>query len=88
MVGSDSRRRFAGVCALLTIMAAPFELTHAAAAPAVAVGQQRRSGAGRRAFASWLGAALVWCAGSWPRWRTPLTAPWVALLAAMLIAAP
>ena len=68
---------FAGV-ALLTLVA-PFELTAPLAAPAAPVGQQPRSG----------GVVCV-CLRAAPRssgraacreWRTPLTLPWVALLA-------
>lgn len=77
MVGSTF---FAGV-ALLTLVA-PFELT----APLLRLPRQSVSSleaAVLCAFAS-ATAALVW-SRRLPAWRTPLTLPWVALLAALLV---
>jgi O-antigen ligase len=72
---------FAGV-ALLTL-AAPFELTE----PLVRLPRQSISSleaALLTAFAAW-GAAIA-MSRQLPQWRTPLTAPWLALIGAMLIA--
>jgi len=79
MVGSTF---FAGV-ALLTL-AAPFELT----TPLLRLPRQSVSNLEAAVVCAFAcgAAALVW-SRQLPDWRTPLTAPWVALLAAMLIAA-
>jgi hypothetical protein len=79
MVGSTF---FAGV-ALLTL-AAPFELT----SPLLRLPRQSVSNLEAAVVCAFVcgAAALVW-SRQWPEWRTPLTAPWVALLATMLIAA-
>jgi len=72
---------FAGV-ALLTLVA-PFELT----APLMRLPRQSVSNLEAAVLSAFVcgGAALVW-AHRWPRWRTPLTAPWLALLLAMAVA--
>src|SRR5580765_2419188 len=79
MVGSTF---FAGV-ALLTL-AAPFELT----TPLLRLPRQSVSNLEAAVVCAFVcgAAALVW-SRQLPEWRTPLTAPWVALLATMLIAA-
>jgi len=72
---------FAGV-ALLTL-AAPFELTE----PLVRLPHQSISSletAVLLAFGAW--AAAIVASRRLPEWRTPLTLPWVALLAAMFVA--
>jgi len=72
---------FAGV-ALLTL-AAPFELTE----PLVRLPRQSISSletAVLAAFAAW--AVAIARTRRPPEWRTPLTSPWLALLAAMLVA--
>jgi len=72
---------FAGV-ALLTL-AAPFELT----TPLVRLPRQSISSletAVLLAFAAW--AVAIVRARRLPEWRTPLTAPWAALIAAMFVA--
>jgi hypothetical protein len=79
MVGSIF---FAGV-ALLTL-AAPFELT----APLLRLPRQSVSNLEAAVMCAFVcgGAAIVWSHQSLD-WRTPLTSPWIALLAAMLVAA-
>jgi hypothetical protein len=79
MVGSIS---FAGV-AVLTLVA-PFELT----APLLRLPRQSVSNLEAAVMCAFVcaGVAIVW-SRQWPDWRTPLTQPWVALLAAMLVAA-
>ena len=77
----DSFTLFAGV-ALLTL-AAPFELTE----PLVRLPRQSVTSletAVLAAFVAW--AVVVLRTRVVPEWRTPLTAPWVALLAALLVA--
>ena len=77
----DRSPLFAGV-ALLTL-AAPFELTE----PLVRLPRQSVSSleaAVLAAFAAW--AVAVVASRRLPEWRTPLTFPWVALLAAMALA--
>ena len=69
-----------GVCAL--VLAAPFELTK----PLLRLPSQSISNLEALlliVFMSW-SAVIVW-SRRWPRLRTPLTGPWVALLAAMLL---
>jgi hypothetical protein len=79
MIGSTS---FAGV-ALLTLVA-PFELT----APLLRLPRQSVSNLEAAVMCAFVcgGAAIVW-SRQLPDWRTPLTLPWIALLAAMLVAA-
>jgi hypothetical protein len=79
MVGSTF---FAGV-ALLTL-AAPFELT----APLLRLPRQSVSNLEAAVMCAFVcgGAAIVWSRQPL-HWRTPLTSPWIALLAAMLVAA-
>ena len=77
----DSLTLFAGV-ALLTL-AAPFELTE----PLVRLPRQSITSletAVLAAFAAW--AVVVLRTRVVPEWRTPLTVPWVALVAALLVA--
>ena len=72
---------FAGV-ALLTL-AAPFELT----APLVRLPRQSISSLEAAVIAAFAAAAIAAVrTRRLPQWRTPLTAPWIALLAAMLVA--
>ena len=72
---------FAGV-ALLTL-AAPFELT----APLVRLPRQSISSLETAVIAAFAAAAIAAVrTRRLPEWRTPLTAPWIALLAAMLVA--
>jgi hypothetical protein len=79
MVGSIS---FAGV-ALLTLVA-PFELT----TPLLRLPWQSVSNLEAAVMCAFVcgGAAIVW-SRQLPDWRAPLTLPWIALLAAMLVAA-
>ena len=79
MVGSTF---FAGV-ALLTL-AAPFELT----APLLRLPRQSVSNLEAAVLCAFVcgGAAMVWSREPL-HWRTRLTTPWIALLAAMLVAA-
>jgi hypothetical protein len=79
MVGSTF---FAGA-ALLTI-AAPFELT----TPLLRLSRQSISSLEAVVLCAFVcgATALVW-AGRVAEWRTPLTGPWIALVAAMLVAA-
>jgi O-Antigen ligase len=72
---------FAGV-ALLTL-AAPFELS----TPLVRLPRQSISSLETAVLAAFAAAAIASVrARRLPEWRTPLTAPWIALLAAMLVA--
>ena len=72
---------FAGV-ALLTL-AAPFELT----TPLVRLPRQSISSLETAVLAAFAAAAIATVgARRLPEWRTPLTAPWIALLAAMAVA--
>jgi O-antigen ligase len=72
---------FAGVA--LVTLAAPFELT----TPLVRLPRQSISSLETAVLAAFAAAAIATVrARRLPDWRTPLTAPWVALLAAMLIA--
>jgi hypothetical protein len=72
---------FAGV-ALLTL-AAPFELT----APLVRLPRQSISSLEMAVVVAFAAAVIgMVCARRLPEWRTPLTAPWLALLAAMAVA--
>jgi O-antigen ligase/polysaccharide polymerase Wzy-like membrane protein len=77
----ESLTLFAGVA--LVTLAAPFELTR----PLVQLPRQSISSleaAVLAAFAAW--ALVLVRARRLPQWRTPLTAPWMALVAAMLVA--
>jgi hypothetical protein len=78
MVGSTC---FAGV-AMLTLIA-PFEIT----APLVRLPRQSVSNLELAVVSAFVcaAAAVVWSRRV-PAWRTPLTAPWLALLAAMIVA--
>ncbi len=81
LTASAATVAFAGVTLLALV--APFELTQ----PLLRLPRQSVSNleaALLLAFASW-GAALVWLRDV-PRLRTPLTTPWIVLLAAMIIA--
>src|SRR5262249_7267741 len=72
---------FAGV-ALLTL-AAPFELT----TPLVRLPAQSISSLEIAVLVAFAGSAIaIVHARRLPRWRTPLTLPWLALLVAMLVA--
>jgi hypothetical protein len=73
---------YVGVCALAII--APFELLR----PLVRLPWQSVSnveGILAVVFCAWLWSIVS--SGRWPRWQTPLTSPWMALLAAMTISA-
>jgi hypothetical protein len=79
---APSRTAYAGVCALAII--APFELLR----PLVRLPWQSVSnveGVLAVVFCAWLW-SIVW-SGTWPRWRTPLTYPWMVLLAVMTVSA-
>ena len=78
---SASTVAFAGVS--LLALAAPFELTQ----PLLRLPRQSVSNleaALLLAFASW-GLAIVWLRDM-PRWQTPLTLPWAALVAVLIVA--
>jgi O-Antigen ligase len=73
---------YVGVCALAII--APFELLR----PLVRLPWQSVSnveGVLAIVFCAWLWSIVS--SGTWPRWQTPLTPPWMALLAAMTVSA-
>ena len=73
---------WAGVCALIAL--APFEAIRPlfiVAGQSVSTVEALLAGV----LIAWLGAHLR--AGTRPRWRTPLTVPWLAFLAAMIVAA-
>src|SRR5580704_6330031 len=73
---------YVGVCALAII--APFELLR----PLVRLPWQSVSNVEAVlaiVFCAWLWSIVS--SGTWPRWQTPLTSPWMALLAAMTVSA-
>jgi hypothetical protein len=73
---------YVGVCALVII--APFELLR----PVVRLPWQSVSnveGVLAVVFCAWLWSIVS--SGTWPRWQTPLTYPWMVLLSAMTVSA-